>query len=191
MSASRNRPAQSKFDLLNSWPTPTTVRDVASFVGFAVFYSKHIPCFEARVKRLREIMKFEYTEPAAPHWNADAKSEFDDIKNAILSDPCLKRFDYKKLVILQTDFSSLSFGYCLTQPGDDEPSQEAMHRAMRGGSFDFMTKGFESLTLHPVAFGGRRCRGYETRLHSYLGEGFAGDFAINKCRHMLFDTQFK
>ena len=36
-----NRPAQSKFDLLNSWPTPTTVRDVASFVCFAVFYSKH------------------------------------------------------------------------------------------------------------------------------------------------------
>jgi hypothetical protein len=40
--------------------------------------------------------------------------------------------------------------------------------------------------LHPVAFGSRRCRGNEVRLHSHLGEGFAGDYAMNKCLHYLF-----
>ncbi len=45
-------------------------------------------------------------------------------------------------------------------------------------------------TLHPIAFGSRRCRGNEVRLHSHLGEGFAGDYAMNKCRHYLFGQRF-
>jgi hypothetical protein len=44
--------------------------------------------------------------------------------------------------------------------------------------------------LQPMAFGSRCCRRNETRLHSHLGEGFAGDWAINKNRHMLFGTWF-
>jgi hypothetical protein len=42
--------------------------------------------------------------------------------------------------------------------------------------------------LRPVAFEGGRSRGNEIRLPSHLGEGFAGDWAINKNRHMLFGT---
>jgi len=62
--------------------------------------------------------------------------------------------------------------------------------AYRSGSdFAFMTKEAKGV-LRPVTFGGRRCQGNETHLHSHLGEGFAGDWAINKNRHMLFGTQF-
>ncbi len=52
-----------------------------------------------------------------------------------------------------------------------------------------MTKEY-SAVLRPVAFGGRRSRGNEIRLHSHLGECFAGDWAINKNRHMLFGQRF-
>ncbi len=58
-----------------------------------------------------------------------------------------------------------------------------------GKDFMFMTKGQEAV-LRPIAFGSRRCRGNEVRLHSYLGEGFAGDWAINKTRHYLFGRRF-
>ena len=34
-----NRPAQMKHQLLELWPKPEIVRDVAKFVGFAQFYS--------------------------------------------------------------------------------------------------------------------------------------------------------
>jgi hypothetical protein len=60
---------------------------------------------------------------------------------------------------------------------------------MRGKGFDFMTK-TSSAVFHPVAFGCRRTRGGETKLHSHLGEGFAGDWAINKNHHMCFGQQF-
>jgi hypothetical protein len=33
-------------------------------------------------------------------------------------------------------------------------------------------------------------RGNEKRLHLYLGEGFAGDWAINKVWHMCFGRRF-
>jgi hypothetical protein len=52
-----------------------------------------------------------------------------------------------------------------------------------------MTK-TSAAVLYPVAFSARRCRGNEVRLHSHLGKGFTGDWAMNKCRHMLFGQHF-
>ncbi len=44
--------------------------------------------------------------------------------------------------------------------------------------------------LHPVAFGAKRCRKNEVWLHSHLCEGFSGDWAMNKCHHMLSGKRF-
>ncbi len=55
--------------------------------------------------------------------------------------------------------------------------------------FSFITKTSVAV-LHPVAFGAHHCRGNEVQLHSYLGEEFSGDWAMNKCRHMLFGQDF-
>jgi hypothetical protein len=64
-----------------------------------------------------------------------------------------------------------------------------MNAYQSGSDFSFMTK-TSAAVLHLVAFGARHCRGNEVRLHSHLGEGFSGDWAINKCRHMLFGQRF-
>jgi hypothetical protein len=42
----------------------------------------------------------------------------------------------------------------------------------------------------PIAVGGPQCRGNKVCLHSHLRECFAGDWAINKNRHMLFGQRF-
>jgi hypothetical protein len=44
--------------------------------------------------------------------------------------------------------------------------------------------------LYPVCFGAQNCRSNEVRLHSYLGECFAGDYAINKNQHYVFGQCF-
>ncbi len=64
-----------------------------------------------------------------------------------------------------------------------------MNAYRSGSDFSFMTKD-STAVLHPVAFGARRCRRNEVRLYSHLGEGFSGDWAMNKCRHMLFGQRF-
>ena len=83
-----NRPAQSKHELLLTWPRPEIIRDVAKIIGFAQFYSKYIPQFELRISRLRDLtIKREYTDPVAGLWTEDCQRAFDDIRHAIISDP--------------------------------------------------------------------------------------------------------
>ncbi len=108
-----------------------------------------------------------------------------DVKEAILSDPCLKRFDHHRLIVLRTNLSSHGFGYVVCQPGDNDALTMAMDAYQRGSDFSFMAKS-STVVLHPVAFGAWRCSGNEICLHSHLGKGFAGNWLINKCRHMLF-----
>jgi hypothetical protein len=95
----------------------------------------------------------------------------------------------KNLIILHTDFLSQGFGYIVCQPGTNEALEAAMVAYRSGSDFAFMTKE-SSAIIHPVAFGGRRCHGNEVRLHSHLGEGFAGDWGINNNCHMLFGQPF-
>jgi hypothetical protein len=75
------------------------------------------------------------------------------------------------------------------QPGNDETLDAAMKAYRSGEDFSFMTNA-STAALRPVAFGSRQCRDNEVRLHSHLGEGFAGDYAMNKCRHYLFGQRF-
>jgi len=101
--ADGNRPAQSKHTLLSKWPAPETVRDVAKFIGFAQFYTRFIHNFELRVAPLREITKMNIPTLAR---NTGIRRLsillIDDMKNAILADPCILRFDYRKLIVLRS-----------------------------------------------------------------------------------------
>ena len=185
-----NRPAMSKFELIRTWPDPLTVRDVAKLVGFGQFYSSFLPNFELLIGPLREVMKLDYTEAITPQiWTPAVAASWNGIKESILGDPCLARFDHRKLTVIRTDFSAAGFGYVLLQPADDPVSIDAMMKCMEGKGFDFLTKDSRAI-LRPVSFGSRRARNNESKLHSHLGEGFAGDWAINKCRHMCLGQRF-
>jgi hypothetical protein len=179
----------SKHALLHHWPAPELVRDVAKFVGFAQNYSCFIPQSEQRIGALLEIMRNKYTEPVDPYWTGETKAEFMDIRSAILANPGLKRYKHRLLLVLQTDFSKDGFGYVALQPGNDAESQLAMKHHMDGSKFEFMDKSSKGI-LHLLAFGCRCTRGNKKRPHSHLGEAFAGDYAINKCRHMCFGQRF-
>ncbi len=62
------RPAMSKHQLLDHWPTPDLLCNVASFIGFVQFYSAFIPYFEVRAKPLWDIMQHEYTLHVGDLW---------------------------------------------------------------------------------------------------------------------------
>ena len=135
------------------------------------------------------LIKGEYTDPIAEYWTPEAETAWTDLKEAILLDPCIQRFDHWKLVVLHTDFSSFGFGYVLLQPGNKEALVRAAQDYRAGKGFSFMTKGSTG-TLRPICFGAQKTRGNEVRLHSHLGEEFSGDYAINKCRQYVFGQRF-
>ena len=100
---------------------------VTKFIGFAQFYSMYIDHFELCIAPLREItIKLEYIDPVAPLWSNAAQCSLDDVKEAILSDPCLMRFNHHQLLVLQTDFSAKDYGFVVCQPGTDDSSEAAM-----------------------------------------------------------------
>ncbi len=146
------------------------MRDVAKFIGFAQFYSKYIHHFKLRVTPLWELtIKHEYTNPVAGIWTDACQCFFDDIWEAIISDPCLLHYNHNRLVILLSDFLSKDFGNVVCQPGTDKIPETAMKAYRLGSDFSFMTKD-SSATIHPVAFGGCPYCGNEVRLHSHLGK---------------------
>jgi hypothetical protein len=179
----------SKHQLIKHWATPVIVCEVPKFVGFMKFYSRFILNFEVLILPLCNIMLNDYTKPIGPGWTATAASVFEDMQGEILANPCLRRYDHRKLLVLCTDFSAKGFGYVACQPADNKASLSAMHQCMRGNGFDFMSKTSTAI-FHPVAFGCRCTHGNKKYLHSYLGEGFSGNWSINKCRHMCFSQHF-
>jgi hypothetical protein len=180
-----NQPTMSKHQLLVHWPRPVIVCNVAKFVGFLQFYSRFIPNFKVRILPLRKIMREDYTSTIGSAWTLAANAAFKEMRQAILSDPCLQRYDHCKLLVLCTNFLADGFGYVACQPADNEVSLAAMNCCMRDKGFDFMTK-TSSAVLHPITFGCHRTHGNKTKLHSHLGKGFAGDWA----RHMCSDQRF-
>jgi hypothetical protein len=159
------------------------------FVGFMQFYLQFIPNFKTRIAPLQEIMLKDYTVPVGTARMDCANAAFEEMHQAILSDPVLQRYDHRKLLVLRTYFSADGFGYVACQPANNDVSLKAMNKQMRGGDFNFMRK-TSSAILHPVAFGCQQTRGNKKRLHSHLGEGFSGDWSIKECRHMCFGQRF-
>jgi hypothetical protein len=136
-----NCPAQSRHDLLSTWPKPEIVHDVAKFIGFAQFFRVYFHHFELCVTPLCKLTtKFDYTKLVVPHWTDRAEKAFHGIQSAILANPCLMRFNHQQLVILRTNFSLVGFAFMVCQPATDVASEVAMAAHSTGKDFLFMTK---------------------------------------------------
>ena len=86
--------------LLKTWPATEFAHAIAKFIGFAQSYSRFIPNFEMHAAPLRTLIKREYNDPIAEHWMPEAETAWNGLKDAIISDPCIQRFDHRKLVVL-------------------------------------------------------------------------------------------
>jgi hypothetical protein len=107
------------------------------------------------------------------------------MKNAILANLCILRFHYQKLIVLQTDFSSLGFRWVLCKLGNNKVTSKAVQDYRVGKGFLFMTKDLSAI-LQLVCFVGPKNHRNKIWLHSHLSKIFTGNYGMNKCRHMLF-----
>ena len=55
--ANGNCPAQSKFDIIKDWETPTTGSSLHFFVGLVMFCHQYAPYLEMCIKLLRRLLK--------------------------------------------------------------------------------------------------------------------------------------
>ena len=113
-----------KIEAVSKWPTPKTVYDVRSFLGFVGYYRRFIKNFSRITKPIREVItglenqskrtaKKIYIE-----WTDAADTAFEHLKAMCVSTPILAYPDYQLPFTLHTDSSTDGLGAVLYQKQD-------------------------------------------------------------------------
>ena len=100
---------------VHDWPTPTSVRDIRSFLGFCNFYRSFIKGFLAVARPLNDLTR----KDEMWHWGNTQQDTFDMLKERIGSEPILAQPDCNKQFELEVDASGFTLGAVLLQQGDD------------------------------------------------------------------------
>ena len=109
-----------KVEAVTKWPTPKTVYDVRSFLGFVGYY-RFIKDFSKISKPIREVITgLENQSKRTPkktliEWTEVANSAFETLKELCTSIPILAYPDYQLPFILHADSSSEGLGAVLYQ----------------------------------------------------------------------------
>ncbi|KFY82311.1 hypothetical protein V498_08625, partial [Pseudogymnoascus sp. VKM F-4517 (FW-2822)] len=97
---------QAKVKAVLEWPTPTTVKEVQAFLGFANFYRRFIAGYSKVAQPLTELTR----KDLAFEWTAKAEAAFQELKTKFTEAPILATFDPAKKIILETDSSDFAIG---------------------------------------------------------------------------------
>ena len=100
-----------KVDAVLSWPAPTTVKQVQSFLGFANFYRRFIRDFSKIVRPLTNLTR----KAVAFIWSAKCQKAFETLKSAFTTAPILAHYDPDNPTVLETDSSDFAIGSILSQ----------------------------------------------------------------------------
>ncbi len=112
---------------LATWPKPTSVKSLRSFLGFTGYYRRFIKGYAKIVKPLNDLLVGHPTNIAAMKskktktpwvWGDSQQTAFDVIKQKLSSPPVLAYADFTKPFIVNTDASSDGLGAVLYQEQD-------------------------------------------------------------------------
>ena len=145
-----------KVEAVQNWETPTCVKDVQAFIGFANFYRRFIRAFSEVVRPMIATVKKNTTF----HWTSECQKSFELLKERFTTAPVLAHFDFEKECILETDSSDNVSAGVLSQYGDDG-------------------------LLHPVAFFSRKHSPQEINYEIYDKELLAIIKSFEEWRPML------
>ena len=104
-----------KVSAVKSWPTPTMLKKVRAFIGFANFYRRFIKDFSTMARPLHDLTK----KDTPWQWNKEQQEAFDSIKQQFCMEPILKVYDPELPTRVEVDTSGFATGGILSQKHDD------------------------------------------------------------------------
>ena len=110
------KPDPKKVAAMVEWPTPTSVKEIRSFLGTVGYYRKFVYRYSFLASPL-----FELTKEKNPWiWQIREQQAFDKLKAAMVSAPVLLLPDFSKPFQLITDASTIAVAGILEQQDEDD-----------------------------------------------------------------------
>ncbi|XP_051953222.1 retrovirus-related Pol polyprotein from transposon opus [Xyrauchen texanus] len=152
-----------KVEALKTWPKPTNLKELRSFLGFAGYYRRFVreyskiikpltdltagypPLRKSGIKKPKEGSYFNPKEEFGDRWTQDCQSAFDSIIGKLTSAPVLGFANPKLPYVLHTDASTTGLGAALYQ--EQEGQMRVIAFASRG-----LTKGESRYPAHKLEF---------------------------------------
>ena len=108
-------PDPEKVEAIREWEKPTDVQSLQSFFGMINFVGKFIPNLSARTTSLRSLLR----KGTVWIWDTNHDQEFEDMREALTTNPVLVFYDPKKNHKVSGDASKNGIGNVLLQLEDD------------------------------------------------------------------------
>ena len=110
------RTSPSKTEVVATWPVPTKVTELRSFIGLCSYYRRFIKDFAKTAKPLHALTG----KYARFHWTPDCQAAFDELKQKMITAPVVAFPRDDDTYILDCDASLESIGAVLSQLQDGE-----------------------------------------------------------------------
>jgi len=105
------------------WPTPLTVKDMQSFLGFCNFYRAFIKNFSDIAHPLNDLT----CKNKQFIWTDERNNAFLELKKACSNYPVLRTPDWTKQFVMETDASGYALGVVIAQEFEDGIHPIAFH----------------------------------------------------------------
>ena len=146
---------------LTDWPTPTTVKELRSFLGFGNYYKDFIVDYSKIARPLHELTR----KNTQWNWGITQNTAFTTLKDKFTSYPVLRNPDPTKRYIVDTDASAFALGATISQDFKDG--------------------------RHPIAYFSKSLLPAERNYNIYDRELLATVAALRAFRHLLLGAQQK
>ena len=100
-----------KIQAVKEWETPTTVKELQCFLGFANFYRRFIKSYSRICNPLFRLL----SKDVPWSWTEDCQKAFDSLVESFCSAPILRHYDPKLPTVVEVDASDSVIGGILSQ----------------------------------------------------------------------------
>ena len=111
-------PLKSNVEAITKYKSPSTIKELRSFLGATNFFRKHIKQYAKLTLPLTDAIK-SYNQTKQFLWDSKCEQAFRDLKNILTTPPILSHFKDNRITNIHVDASDKSIGGAITQTDEN------------------------------------------------------------------------